>query len=370
MWDVLWRNPQAIFLAILLHLLIAMSLFFRQISSKPATDLETPGQVIQAQIVNSTLVKHSTQRLANLEAKQYAMVLRAQTEAAAMQRRVEAEQQKKLLLIERHTKRQQQLAEEEARLTRKIQREQVAAVARQQAEKQRQEAAEKTQQIAIQQQKLAAQVERQVELERQRIAAKQAAKRQAELARQRVAVDAAARHQAELERQRVAATAAASHQAELERQRIESGIRTRRESKLKRQLEIQEQARQESELYRQLMAKETARLTELNALQSGLAAEQNERDQQELAAIQSQIYEKIRSNWRIPSFNETLHCTLRVHINTKGEVIGVKILESSGNTLFDDAADRAVHRATPLPIPKEQRLFDEFLVLVFDPIRE
>ncbi|SMG67316.1 protein containing TonB, C-terminal domains [methanotrophic bacterial endosymbiont of Bathymodiolus sp.] len=40
--------------------------------------------------------------------------------------------------------------------------------------------------------------------------------------------------------------------------------------------------------------------------------------------------------------------------------MSVVIIESSGNSLFDDSAERAVRKASPLPVPKDPGVFKQF----------
>jgi colicin import membrane protein len=52
-----------------------------------------------------------------------------------------------------------------------------------------------------------------------------------------------------------------------------------------------------------------------------------------------------------------------------GDVLSVKLRRSSGNVLYDEAVERAIRRAEPLPIPPEPQLFPQFrtLLLQFRP---
>jgi len=52
-----------------------------------------------------------------------------------------------------------------------------------------------------------------------------------------------------------------------------------------------------------------------------------------------------------------------------GDVLSVKLRRSSGNALYDEAVERAIRRAEPLPIPPEPQLFPQFrtLLLQFRP---
>ncbi|MFW6191480.1 MAG: cell envelope integrity protein TolA, partial [Thiohalospira sp.] len=48
----------------------------------------------------------------------------------------------------------------------------------------------------------------------------------------------------------------------------------------------------------------------------------------------------------------------RVRLNREGRVLSVEVLESSGNPSFDSSLERAVLRASPLPVPDDDELFE------------
>lgn len=65
-----------------------------------------------------------------------------------------------------------------------------------------------------------------------------------------------------------------------------------------------------------------------------------------------QLVRKVERNWR-PTSN-TLSATIHFRIDTRGRIGDVKVEESSGNFLFDQAARRAVEAASPMPpLPDE-----------------
>ncbi|MBC7782105.1 MAG: cell envelope integrity protein TolA [Proteobacteria bacterium] len=47
-----------------------------------------------------------------------------------------------------------------------------------------------------------------------------------------------------------------------------------------------------------------------------------------------------------------------------GDVLSIKLRKSSGNTLYDEAVERAILRAQPLPIPPEPQQFAQFRTLI------
>jgi len=48
-----------------------------------------------------------------------------------------------------------------------------------------------------------------------------------------------------------------------------------------------------------------------------------------------------------------------------GEVVSVKVTKPSGNPAYDEAVERAVLAASPLPLPADRGLFNRDVVLQF-----
>lgn len=80
---------------------------------------------------------------------------------------------------------------------------------------------------------------------------------------------------------------------------------------------------------------------------------------------------KVIQNWNRPnSVTGKLTCTIRVNLIPGGDVMNVKVIKSSGDPLFDASVERAVYKATPLPVPKDTLLFNKKfrnLTFVFAP---
>ena len=67
--------------------------------------------------------------------------------------------------------------------------------------------------------------------------------------------------------------------------------------------------------------------------------------------------EKIRDNWTQPVGNaRALVAIVRIKIQRDGYVptSGVEIMRSSGNEYFDRSVERAIMKASPLPVPPDQ----------------
>lgn len=88
------------------------------------------------------------------------------------------------------------------------------------------------------------------------------------------------------------------------------------------------------------------------------------RSQQQAALLQqykTRILAVIASHWLVPAnLTKDLACQLAVRLATDGSVLHVKLLRSSGNSLLDRSARLAVLKASPLPVPKDPVLFQQF----------
>lgn len=169
--------------------------------------------------------------------------------------------------------------------------------------------------------------------------------RQAEAERKRVA-DEAARKQAaaDAERKRVAAEADAKARAEALREREEQETAAR-EAKL--------QSEREAELQRQLAAEEEAAAL----ARSGVTDE-----------YRALLIQAIERNWiRPPSARAGLECTLFVNQAAGGTVIDVKLGPCNGDEAVRESITNAVYRASPLPAPRDPRVFERRLQIVFKP---
>lgn len=83
-----------------------------------------------------------------------------------------------------------------------------------------------------------------------------------------------------------------------------------------------------------------------------------------------QVTQKIQSEWRLVNDQgiSGLKAIVEVQIKKTGEIVSIRLMEKSGNELFDDAAVRAVNRAAPLPpVPEAIVQSSTKLILNFIP---
>jgi TonB family protein len=95
--------------------------------------------------------------------------------------------------------------------------------------------------------------------------------------------------------------------------------------------------------YRQAVAGNTK--NEGNALSGQLAATTD--------AYSSAVADRIRAHWALPTFlqGQNLKATIVVHIDARGNVVQMEFTRVSGNTLFDNNAEKAIRNSSPVPPP-------------------
>lgn len=153
---------------------------------------------------------------------------------------------------------------------------------------------------------------------------------------------------------------------EEERKRVEEQKRKLEEEK--RRVE-EEKRRLEDERKRKL--EEERRLKEM--MEQSLAQEAEARaEAARIGEVQKTwaqaLNEHIRQRWlRPPSLPSGLRCKVRIEILPNGEVVSVKIVQSSGNPAFDTSVENAVYKSSPLPLPVDPKAFVRVLEPTFTP---
>ena len=127
--------------------------------------------------------------------------------------------------------------------------------------------------------------------------------------------------------------------------------------------------------------KEKLLLAKQQLLQQKILKQQMQHEQQTLKQIDDQqmqgeinqykaeILSVIRSHWRIAQVNKHIRCTYAVDVAPGGMVLSIKLLKSSGSAMLDHSAKVAILKSSPLPVPDDSALFDQFrhLVLTLSP---
>ena len=81
---------------------------------------------------------------------------------------------------------------------------------------------------------------------------------------------------------------------------------------------------------------------------------------------------RMKKFWRLPpNIPSNLKVKLHIKFDPKGDVTQIAIKQSSGNKRFDNSAIKAVHDASPLPLPKHpgavEALVTDGIIANFDP---
>jgi colicin import membrane protein len=306
MWREIRKNPRALFYAVLVHALLIAALVFSLDWSSAIKPSGAP-KAIQAHVVNDARVNAELEKLKAQEARQH------QQETARQQELESAAEQARQLRVQ-----------EERRLE-KLKTEQ----------------------------RLEAQKLKQIEQQR-------VTNEQAEIARKKKLAEAQKR-QDTLKQQKLAE----------EKQQAEAQKKQAAEAEKKRRAEEQKKKAAEEKRRAEQQAEDKRRAEAERALQSSLDAEEqalaDSRNQQALDRYAGIIRSAVERSWLRPPGSATgLSCTVQVTLIPGGEVVGVRVVQGSGNPAFDRSAEAAVFKASPLPLPPDPALFENFRQFRFE----
>lgn len=162
-----------------------------------------------------------------------------------------------------------------------------------------------------------------------------------------------------------------ARQAELKRQADEKARQDREaQEKLRQEQERRDQAKRqmEQELARQMQDELDAEAAQLRAIQERAKAG---RDALIVNDFKLRIRSKIQSYVRLPQkLVGNPEAVFQVNLLPTGEVARVTLVKSSGQPAYDNEVERAILKASPLPLPKEKdvaSIFRDGLNLKFRP---
>ena len=73
----------------------------------------------------------------------------------------------------------------------------------------------------------------------------------------------------------------------------------------------------------------------------------------EFVIYQNRMLSTIKNNWVWVGQRSNLRVVVRFNIKDNGEIVGLKVVQPSGNASYDDSVLRAVNKSSPLPVPPE-----------------
>jgi colicin import membrane protein len=169
--------------------------------------------------------------------------------------------------------------------------------------------------------------------------------------------DAEAKQQAEEKRQ--------AEQRQRQAQQLEAmRVQAERETRLRAQAERESQMRAQAERESQMRA-QAEQESRTRAAQAAAGAARNKAQLDWIDKIRSRIRGYINLPPDIPGNPEAIFDVVQL---PTGEIIDVKLRKSSGVRAYDDAVQRAILKASPLPRPVPADLFQRNLELHFRPL--
>lgn len=73
----------------------------------------------------------------------------------------------------------------------------------------------------------------------------------------------------------------------------------------------------------------------------------NEQTQNDFSEYMTNVSEKLQKNWTPPDFLEEAHTRILFKLNRNGEIYAANIIESSGDSIYDEAAINALKKSMP-----------------------
>ncbi len=152
-------------------------------------------------------------------------------------------------------------------------------------------------------------------------------------------------------------------QAELERveaARLEAQQAKEQQERLMADRDRREQSRRllDQEFSRQMREELAAESSQLNAMQNRSRVNGESRMVRD---FQERIRAKIRNALVLPkSLKGNTEVTFQVRLLPNGEVVRVTLIRPSGQPLYDSAVERAIFKASPLPLPSDRQAAQQF----------
>ncbi|MGI9319124.1 MAG: cell envelope integrity protein TolA [bacterium] len=140
---------------------------------------------------------------------------------------------------------------------------------------------------------------------------------------------------------------------EQEKKKQEQERKKKEEEKKKREAEERRKAEEKRKAEQALQA-------QLEAERKQKLAAQTESDAANaLQAAAGRIKAAIENNWRRPGTSRVgLKAVIQLKVSRTGEVLQARVIKSSGDPFFDQSAELAVQKASPLPIPTDPKYYE------------
>ena len=302
MFDWIKENSTAFVIAVILHVVFLGALFFNWQMDKPKKIVLEQGDIIQVNSVDANTYDAEIRKI-------------EEQKKAEKQRKAQAE-------------RKAQKLKEQKRLKEKKRKE----AKRRKAEELKQQAAERKKQAAA--------------------AKKKEAQRKAALLKEKQLKEKQLKEKQRKEAEKKAALE--------KRKKAEA----KKKQEAKRKEDARKKAQQEKAEQRRKAEAEKKRQAEQKRKEERERADYLRKSKGIVNRHVALITQKIERNWRRPLDSPPkLQCKIEIVLRASGNVLSVKIVESSGNQSFDRSVETAVRKASPLPVPADSAIFKEFEVM-------
>ncbi len=157
----------------------------------------------------------------------------------------------------------------------------------------------------------------------------------------------------------------------IKKQQEEEAKALAKKKQLEHEIEIKELAEKKQRDLEAIKQQQTQLAEQQDDLQKKLLQQQIDNEKQLLVKAQQerevidhyrvQILMAIGRQWNIPDATDpTISCVFTIDLTPAGVVSHVQLTRSSGNVALDRAAEAAIYKASPLPIPKESSAAQSF----------
>lgn len=177
------------------------------------------------------------------------------------------------------------------------------------------------------------------------------------------------KQQRQREQARLHALQKKTRQAEKEHQQQKQRYAKKLAQLKQRRLDTETALKKAQAVERQKEQQQLAAIRQQTALRAKAMREEQQHAQThaEITAIakyKTMITQAISQRWLIPdNVKKQTQCRLQIRLAPGGTVLSVTVLKGSGNAVLDRSAVTAVYKSSPLPVPKEASLFNQFRVL-------
>lgn len=199
-------------------------------------------------------------------------------------------------------------------------------------------------------------IEQQRKVEQQQLEVQQAKQAALELAKQQ---------KAQIEIAKQAAEKKAAEKKAKQEQQLQQQLQIKKQAAEQQLQQIRQQALEKQQAAKQLAAKQAAKQAALKSQYDRMLSDQQALLESEVERYRAEFAAAIEENRILSSiFAGDMSCKLRIMLLPDGSILSIKVLESSGNSAYDELSASAVYKSAPFPMPEDQDLYAQLREIV------